>query len=84
LDNSGDDGQEDVGKDDYVSADECYDDDDQILSHQLNGAYSSRLATSITSAPRTNDDAPHSEHDALIILSSFCLTLYLQSPLTWS
>jgi hypothetical protein len=78
LDNSGDDGQEDVGKYDYVSADECYDDDDdKILSHQMHGAYSSRLATSITTAPRTNDDAPRSEHDALVILSSFCLTSYL-------
>jgi hypothetical protein len=77
LDNIGDDGQEDVDEEDYVSTDECYDDDDQILSHQMHGAYSSRLATPIIIAPRTNDDAPRSKHDALIMLSSFCHISYL-------
>jgi uncharacterized protein YgiB involved in biofilm formation len=79
LDRIGDDGQQDVDEEDYVSADECYDDNDQILSHQMHGAYSSRLATSITTAPRTNDDAPRSKHEALVILSSFCHTSYLSS-----
>jgi hypothetical protein len=77
LDEIGDDGQ-DVGDEDYVSTDECNDGDDQILSHEMHGAYSSGPATRIKTAPRTND-APHSEHDALVIVSSFYHTLYLAS-----
>jgi hypothetical protein len=77
LDEIGDDGQE-VGDEDYVSADECNDSDDQILSHEMHGAYSSGPAVRIKTAPRTNG-APRSEHDALVILSSFCHTLYSSS-----
>jgi hypothetical protein len=66
LDEICDDGQ-DVGTEDYVSADECNDGDDQILSHKMHGAYSSGPATRIKTAPRTND-APRSEHDALVTL----------------
>jgi hypothetical protein len=78
LDGISDDGQ-DVGDEDYVSGDECNDDNDQILSHEMQGAYSSGSAMRIKTAPRTND-APRSEHDAaLVILSSFCYTLYLSS-----
>jgi hypothetical protein len=69
LDEIGYDGQ-DVGDEDYVFADECNDDDDQILSHEMHAAYSSGPAMRIKTAPRTND-APRSEHDALVILSSF-------------
>jgi hypothetical protein len=77
LDNIGDDGQEDVEEEDYVSAGECYDEDNQILSHQMHGAYSSRFATPIRTAPRSNDNAPRSEHDALVIPSTFSHTSYL-------
>jgi hypothetical protein len=77
LDEIGDDGQ-DVGDEDYVFGDECNDGDDQILSHVMHDAYSSGPATRIKTAPRTND-APLSEYDALVILSSFFHTLYLSS-----
>jgi hypothetical protein len=80
LDEIGDDG--DVGDEDYVSVDECNDDDDQILSHKMHGAYSSGPAKRIKTAPRTND-TPRSEHDALVILSSFCpIYFILVIPLT--
>jgi hypothetical protein len=80
LDEIGDDGQ-DVGDEDYVSADECNDGDDQILSHEMHGAYSSRPATRNKTAPRTND-APRSKHNAqscntLILLPYFILVIPL-------
>jgi hypothetical protein len=80
LDEIGDD--RDVGDEDYVSTDECNDGDDQILSHKMHGAYSSGPAMRIKTTPRMND-APCSEHDALVILSSFChIYFILAIPLT--
>jgi hypothetical protein len=81
LDEIGDDGQ-DVGDEDYVSADKCNDGDDQILSHAMHAAYSSGPAKRIKIAPRMND-APRFEHDTLVIFSSFChIYFILIIPLT--